>query len=582
MEKKQLPVGTDNFEEVIEKDFYYVDKTELINEMFENQSKVYLFTRPRRFGKSLNLSMLKHFFGINANKSLFDGLKINKNKKLCDKYQNKYPVISITLKSIQGNSYIFARNMFQATIGDKAREFDYLLESSKLNETDKESFKQLIKLNTTNKSIDAPMYEMNDTLLGKSLLILTSLLYKHYGIKPIILIDEYDVPLAQAFYNNYYNDMITLIRSFFDNGLKTNDNIEFAVLTGCLRISKESIFTGMNNLNVYTVSSKEFSTSFGFTINEVKEMLTYYNRENRFDDAKNWYDGFNIGGNAMFSPWDLVCFTQKIRNDAYAKAESFWTETSSNEIIRTLLDKARDKGSIEAVSNDLERLIAGGTIAKNIVQAITYKDLHDSVDNIWSVMLSTGYLTINGYDKDGNIILSIPNYEIKKAYIEKIQQWFKTCWNQEYQYFNSLAQAFLSGETEKAEEILNEFLVKTISIRDTMGIEDSKESFYHGLILGMLSNEGKSGYSVISNREAGNGYLDICLFTDNRKIGAILEIKLAKNDTDFDNACNKALEQIEKRDYKKIFRPIITKTVYKYGIACRQKLCQIKKAENII
>ena len=580
MEKKQLPVGTDNFEEVIEKDLYYVDKTELISEMFENQSKVYLFTRPRRFGKSLNISMLKHFFSIDSNKSLFDGLKISKNKKLCDKYKNKYPVISITLKSIQGNNYIFARNMFQATIGDKAREFEYLLKSSKLNETDKESYKQLVKLNTTNKSMDAPMYEMNDTILGKSLLILSSLLHKHYGIKPIVLIDEYDVPLAQAFYNKYYDNMITLIRSFFDNGLKTNDNIEFAVLTGCLRISRESIFTGMNNLNVYTVSDKEFSTSFGFTNDEVKEMLAYYNREKRFEDAKKWYDGFNIGGNAMFSPWDLICFAQRIRNDENSKAESFWAETSSNEIIRTLLEKASEKELVETVSDELETLIAGGTIAKNIVQAITYKDLYDSIDNIWSVMLSTGYLTVNGYDKDGNTLLSIPNNEIKKVYVEKIQQWFKVCWNKESQYFNSLAQAFLSGDSEKAEEILNEFLVKTISIRDTIGMQDSKESFYHGVILGMLSNEGKSGYSIISNREAGKGYLDICLFTSNRKIGAILEIKLAKNDDDFDNACNKALEQIEKRDYKKIFRPIITKTVYKYAVACRQKFCQIKKADN--
>lgn len=577
MEKKQLPVGTDNFEEVIKDNDYYVDKSDFISEIFANKSKVYLFTRPRRFGKSLNMSMLKHFFSVDADKSLFDGLKISKNNKICEKYHNKYPVISLTLKSVSDNKYSGAFRAFAFLIGHTALHFSFLRKSNKLSEEDISSLNRLIYL--YNNSVEDSKIEQSEEVIKTSFKVLTELLHKHYGVKPIVLIDEYDVPLAQAFYNNYYDKMITLIRGFFDNGLKTNDNIEFAVLTGCLRISRESIFTGMNNLNVYTVSDKEFSTSFGFTINEVKEMLEYYEREERFEDAKKWYDGFNIGNNAIFSPWDLICFAQKIRNDADAKAESFWTETSSNEIIKTLLEKASEKGKIETVSNELETLIAGGSVTKNIVQAITYKDLYDSIENIWSVMLSTGYLTQKGYDKEGNTILSIPNNEIKKVYIEKIQQWFKVCWNKESQYFNSLAKAFLSGDSEKAEEILNEFLAKTISIRDTMGMQDSKESFYHGVILGMLSNEGGSGYFVISNRETGNGYLDICLFTTNRKTGAILEIKLAKNDDDFNNACDKALDQIEKRDYSKIFRPIVTPTVYKYGIACRQKFCQIRKKE---
>lgn len=582
MEKKQLPVGRDNFEDIIRKGLYYVDKTNLINEMFANESGVYLFTRPRRFGKSLNISMLKHFFSIDGDRSLFDGLKISKNKELCEKYQNKHPVISLTLKSVQGDNYIFARNMFQATVCDEIRKFYFLLESSKLDETDKESYKSLIKFNKTDKAMDAPIYEMNDSLLGKSLLILSQLLYKHYEVKPIILIDEYDVPLAQAFYNNYYDKMITLVRSFFDNGLKTNDNIEFAVLTGCLRISRESIFTGMNNLKVFTVSQEKFSTCFGFTENEVKDLLNYYDRGNRYEDAKKWYDGFNIGNNAMFSPWDVICFAQDIRNNETAKAESYWTETSSNHIIRTLLEKASEKETIDKVSDELETLVSGGTVAKNIVQALTYKDLYDSVDNIWSVMLSTGYLTIKDQDKKGNLILAIPNYEIKRVYIEKIQEWTKTVWNQESQNLNSLARAFLSGEPEKAQSILNNYTSTTIGLRDSMRQKDSKESFYHGIILGMLSNEGKSGYTVKSNREAGKGYLDICILSKDMKTGAILEIKLAKKDDDYDNACNKALEQIEKRNYTKIFRPIVTKTVYKYGIACRHKFCQIRQGETEI
>lgn len=580
MEKKQLPVGTDNFENVIRKGLYYVDKTDFINEIFANESSVYLFTRPRRFGKSLNMSMLKYFFSIDADKSLFDGLKISKNKKLCEKYQNKYPVINLTLKSISDNKYSGAFRAFAFLIGYTALQYSFLRKSDKLSKEDISSLNRLIYY--YNNSIEASKIEEEEEVIKTSLKVLTGLLYKHYGVKPIVLIDEYDVPLAQAFYNKYYDDMITLIRGFFDNGLKTNDNIEFAVLTGCLRISRESIFTGMNNLKVFTVSQENFSTCFGFTENEVREMLKYYDRESRYEDAKKWYDGFNIGNNAMFSPWDVICFAQDIKNNETANAESYWTETSSNEIIRTLLEKASKKEIIDKVSEELETLVAGGVVAKNIVQAVTYKDLYDSIDNIWSVMLSTGYLTIKGYDKDGNILLSIPNNEIRLVYIEKIMKWTKTLWNQGSKDLNSLAKAFLAGEPEKAEEILNGFLDSTISIRDSMGMQDSKESFYHGVILGMLSNEGKSGYSVLSNREAGNGYLDICLFTKNKKTGAILEIKLAKSDDDYDNTCNKALEQIEKRDYSKVFRPIVTKTVYKYGIGCRLKYCQIKQGETEI
>lgn len=571
MEKKQLPVGFDIFDDIIRNNFYYIDKTGLIEEMFANKSSVYLFTRPRRFGKSLNISMLKHFFSLDSDKSLFDGLKISENKELCEKYQNKFPVISLTLKSVQGNNFTFARNMFQATVGDEASKFDFLLESNKLNAKEKKTYRQLIELNTTNKAMDAPIYEMNDSILGKSLLILSQLLYKHYGIKPIILIDEYDVPLAQAFYNNYYDEMVALVRSFFDNGLKTNNNIEFAVLTGCLRISRESIFTGMNNLKVYTVTQNKFSNRFGFTEDEVKELLAYYGRENRYEDAKKWYDGFRIGDQSMFSPWDVICFAQDIRDDETARAESYWTETSSNDIISTLLLKADEK-----VKSEIETLISDGTVTKHIKQSITYGELYKTVDNIWSVMLSTGYLTILDIDERENCTLAIPNYEIKRVYVEKIKEWFKESLSSQTKTLTQFQQAFLEGNTEYIGNTFNQFLRNTVTLHSSSRQKLQMESFYHGILLGLLSSEYFKSLVVKSDFEAGKGYCDICITSEDLRTGAIIEIKYSKTDRGMEKACDTALRQIERRKYTDVFNRRQTKTIYKYGIACRQKYCVVK------
>ena len=571
MEKKQLPVGRDNFEDIIRRDLYYVDKTELIEEMFANESSVYLFTRPRRFGKSLNMSMLNYFFSMDSDKTLFDGLKISKNKEICEKYQNKYPVISMTLKGVQGNNFIFAKNMFQATVGDEARKFKFLLNSPKLDVDDKDSYRKLIELNKTNKAMDAPIYEMNDSILGKSLLILSQLLYKHYGVKPIILIDEYDVPLAQSFYNNYYDKMVTLVRSFFDNGLKTNNNIEFAVLTGCLRISRESIFTGMNNLNVYTVLEDKFSNRFGFTNEEAKELLAYYGAENRLEDAKKWYDGFNIGGNAMYSPWDLLLFAQEVRDNNTARPRSYWTETSSNDIICTLLSKADEK-----VISDIETLISGGTVTKQIKQSITYGELYKTVENIWSVMLSTGYLTILNIDEKENCTLAIPNYEIKKVYIEKIKEWFKISLSSQTETLTKFQQAFLEGNTEYIENTFNQFLRNTVTLQSTSRQKLQMESFYHGILLGLLSSEYFTSLVVKSDFEAGKGYCDICITSQDLRTGAIIELKYSKTDKGMEKACDTALRQIERRKYTDVFNRRQTKTIYKYGIACRQKYSVVK------
>ena len=436
---------------------------------------------------------------------------------------------------------------------------------------DKDNYRQLIELNKTNKAMDAPMYEMNDSVLGKSLLILSQLLYKHYGIKPIALIDEYDVPLAQAFYNGYYDRMITLVRSFFDNGLKTNNNIELAVLTGCLRISRESIFTGMNNLKIYTVSQKKFSTCFGFTESEVKELLAYYGCENRYEDAKKWYDGFKIGNQSVFSPWDVICFAQDIKNNETAKAESYWTETSSNDVISTLLSKADEK-----VKAEIETLIDGGTVTKKIRQSITYGELYKTIDNIWSVMLSTGYLTILNIDEKENYTLTIPNYEIKKVYIEKIKDWFKESLSSQTETLTDFQQAFLDGNTEYIEDTFNQFLRKTVTLHSSSRQKLQMESFYHGILLGLLSSEYFDSLVVKSDFEAGKGYCDICLTSEDLKTGAIIELKYSKTDKGMEKACDTALRQIERRKYTDVFNRRATKTIYKYGIACRQKYCVVK------
>ena len=571
---KRLPIGYDIFDDVIKKDFYYVDKTLFISDLVKNGSLVNLFTRPRRFGKSLNMSMLRHFFSIGADKTLFNGLKISDDKEFCEKYQGKFPVISISLKCVEGNNYDVARNLLLSMVTRVANDYRYILESNRLDQSDKEDFVRVLNLYKSDEKADKEMRKKNDGTLGESFYILSKILYKHFNKKTIILIDEYDVPLASGFYNGYYDNIISLIRNFFSNALKTNEYLELAVLTGCLRIAKESIFTGLNNFKVFTVSDKDFSSSFGFTHSEVYEMFKYYGVEDKFEAAKKWYDGYHIGDNHIFASWDVINYASILRNYPEENPSSYWAQTSSNRIIKTLLEMVD-----ENIVTDLETLTSGGTVTKNIKHDITYNELYSSVDNIWSVMLATGYLTViekKYSDIEEYCVLAIPNYEIRKVYKEQIEEWFKYGLKNKKTQLTELQKAFLSGDAETAENVFNDFLINTISLRDDMQQEDAKESFYHGILLGLLSSEYAKGCLVRSNKEAGKGYCDIYLTSSDRKTGAIIELKLAKSDDEFDSTCDKALEQINSRQYTDVFRPIITKTIYKYGISCRQKYCRIK------
>ena len=567
---KRLPIGSDIFDDVIQNDYYYVDKTMLIKELVDRGSYVSLITRPRRFGKSLNMSMLRHFFRIGSDKTLFDGLKISEDKEFCEKYQGQYPVIAISLKEANCNNFDDTKDRLYTAVGDEASRFSFLLDSDKLNEREKLVYKSLIKINTESKP-GVGIYDMDEKVLASSLQKLSYLLYKHYGKKVIILIDEYDVPISHGYYNKYYSDIISLIRNFLGFALKTNEYLKFAVLTGCTRVSKESIFTGLNNFKVFTVADEGFSTYFGFTESEVMEMFKYYGVEDKYNEAKDWYDGFRVGKQSLFASWDVINYVSELMDNPDAKPESYWAQTSQNIVIKELLENGDSN-----VRDKIETLIAGGTISEDIVHDITYGELNDSVEHVWSMMLSTGYLTALGKDENGKFILAIPNNEVKSVYVRKIRDWFKFGLSKKNVELTQLQKAFLTGDAEMAENIFNDFLSEIISVRDNMQQQDAKESFYHGILLGLLSSEYAKGCSVKSNQEAGKGYCDICLTSSDRKTGAIIELKLAKSDDEFDSACDEAIEQINSRQYTKVFRPIITKTIYKYGIACRQKYCKIK------
>ncbi len=574
---KRLPIGSDIFDDVIQNDYYYVDKTMLIKELVDRGSYVSLITRPRRFGKSLNMSMLRHFFRIGSDKTLFDGLKISEDKAFCEKYQGQFPVIAISLKEANCNNFNDTKIRLYTAVGDEASKFCFLLDSDKLNEREKLVYKSLIKINTESKP-GVGIYDMDVGVFADSLQKLSYLLYKHYGKKVIILIDEYDVPISHGYYNRYYSDIISLIRNFLGFALKTNEYLKFAVLTGCTRVSKESIFTGLNNFKVFTVADEGFSTYFGFTESEVMEMFKYYGVEDKYNEAKDWYDGFRVGKQSLFASWDVINYVSELRDNPNAKPKNHWAQTSQNIVIQQLLEK-----DSPSVRDKIETLIAGGTISERIIHDITYGELNDSIEHnvneshIWSVMLSTGYVTILGEDSEGKSILAIPNKELIQVFKDKVENWFIRGLVKKNAELTQLQKAFLTGDAETAESIFNDFLSETITLRDDMRQEDAKESFYHGILLGLLSSEYAKGCSVKSNQEAGKGYCDICLTSSDRKTGAIIELKLAKSDDEFDSACDEAIEQINSRQYTKVFRPIITKTIYKYGIACRQKYCMIKQ-----
>lgn len=557
---KKIPVGIDSFEKIRKYGFYYIDKTRLIEQIMQNWSEVSLFTRPRRFGKTLNMSMLRSFFELGTDKSLFDGLYISKNKELCEEHMGKYPVIFFSLKSVEGLKFENARYRIIEMIGREAQRYEFLAESDKLSDNEKAQYKALIAL-------DNGKYTMDDDILISGIQMLSHLLYKHYGQKTVILIDEYDVPLDKAFENGYYKEMVSLIRGIFGMALKTNDSLQFAVLTGCLRISKESIFTGLNNFEVLSILNTQYDEAFGFTDGEVKQILEDYNLSDHYPDVKEWYDGYHFGNTDIYCPWDVIRYCKNLCADPVALPEDFWSNSSGNAMVRRFIDKADIR-----TKNEIERLIAGEDIEKDISQELTYDEIDKSIENLWSVLFTTGYLTHKGCTESGRYRLTIPNKEVRNLFIRKIREWFSDVTRNDGKTLEEFCNAFVDKDPRKIEQIFGDYLWNTISIRDTATAKDKKENFYHGILLGLLGY--KASWLIKSNAESGTGYSDILVEVPDNRTGIVIELKYAE-DGDMDAACSRALEQIEEKEYVDKLRQDGMRNFIKYGIACFKKDCKV-------
>lgn len=560
----KLPVGIDNFEKLRRNNFYYVDKTKLIEQTLNNWSEVTLFTRPRRFGKTLNMSMMRSFFEIGTDKTLFDGLYISKNTTLCDAHMGKYPVIFISLKDVEGLSYNEAFQIFSRMIGNEISRVSFLADSDKLTFFEREQFKGLLRIENGKFIFD------KDTFTA-SLKLLSQLLYKHYGQKVVMIIDEYDVPLDKAYQNGYYSEMVSLIRGLFGQALKTNDYLQFAILTGCLRISKESIFTGLNNFEVISIMDSRYDECFGFTDAEVKEILENFNLSDHYADVKKWYDGYHFGNTDIYCPWDVVRYCKSLCADPMAKPQDYWSNSSGNSLVRSFIDKADVQ-----TKDEIERLIAGECIEKEISLELTYDELDKSIANLWSVLFTTGYLTKQGVTEDGKVRLSIPNKEIKNLFIKKIREWFSDTTANDGKTLEEFCNAFMEKNTEKIEQLFGNYLWNTISIRDTAVAKEKKENFYHGILLGLLSY--KASWLIKSNAESGTGYSDILIEAPDNRTGIVIELKYAENG-DMDTACNEALQQIEEKSYVDKLRQDGMRNFIKYGIACFKKDCKVAVAD---
>lgn len=561
MKKLKLPTGIDNFEKIRTGNYYYVDKTSLIEQVLENGSEVTLFTRPRRFGKSLNISMLQHFFKIGTESSLFDGLYISKKQELCDNYLGKYPVIAISLKGVNADSYQKACAQFIRVINREARRFQFLLDSDRLSKVEKELYLELLTR------------RMEEDTIASSLQELTELLEIHYGQRVVVLIDEYDVPLAKAHENGYYNEMVLLLRNLFGNALKSNPSLAFAVLTGCLRIAKESIFTGLNNFKVYSISNTEFDETFGFTDAEIKEMLRYYKMDARYDEVKEWYDGYRFGKVDVYCPWDVVNYCNDHLNNPDAVPENYWMNTSGNNVINHFIDSINEPNML--TKTELEWLVNGKTVIKKIDEMITYNELYSTIDNLWSTLFMTGYLTQRNRESDGRYCLAIPNREIQNIMIERILTLFQNEVKEDGKMAENFCKALIEENTTEIERLLTLFMQKTISIRDTFVRKSFKENFYHGILLGILSY--KSSWRVTSNRESGEGFSDILIEVGDSNIGIVIEVKYANDKQSLENACKEALEQIDTKDYEQVFRQEEIQQIVKYGIAFQSKKCCVRK-----
>lgn len=560
----KLPVGMDSFEKIRRENFFYIDKTKLIEQFLEQWGKVNLFTRPRRFGKTLNMSMLKSFFEIGADRELFEGLSISENKELCAQYLGKFPVIFISLKDVDGLSFEEARYCMMEVIGGEAERFSFLQESNQLSENEKSRYRALINLQNGR-------YTMSD-LLASSLKTLSQLLQKHYGQETIILIDEYDVPLDKAFQHGYYKEMVSLIRGIFGQALKTNDALKFAVLTGCLRISKESIFTGMNNFKVLSITDTRFDEQFGFTDEEVQKLLKAYHLEDHFVETKEWYDGYHFGDADVYCPWDVINHVDRLRSEAGAEPQSYWMNTSGNDLVKRFVEKAD-----RTTRDEIERLIEGEAIEKAIRLDLTYDEIDNSIDNLWSVLFTTGYLTQVGKSERNVYKLIIPNKEVREVFVLQIQEWFQQTILREKEPMNALCEAFEVGNAEEIQKRLTKILTNMISVLDIKARDDEKENFYHGLLLGLLRCE--TTWLIQSNAESGDGFADILIEPEDPDAGIIIEVKYAKTVAELEKACERAMLQIQERRYEERLQNEGRKEILAYGIAFCKKRCRVMVME---
>ena len=556
--KKKLPIGIENFSKLQKEDFYYVDKTGLIEAILNNWGEVSLFTRPRRFGKSLNMNMLRQFFEIGTDPALFDGLYIAQNKTLCQEYMGKYPVVSISLKGIAADNFEDARKFLISTIIREARRLQYLLNSENLSELDKRMFMDLLDKG------------MEEETLVSSLQVLSELLEIHYGTKVIVLIDEYDVPLAKANENGYYDEMVLLLRNLFGNVLKTNDSLKFAVLTGCLRIAKESIFTGLNNFKVHSITDAAFDEYFGFTDDEVREMLHYYGLDDHYGIVKEWYDGYRFGNTEIYCPWDVINYCCDHLSSPSTAPKNYWINTSGNDVVNHFIDSMDQDGQL--TRSELETLVNGGTVQKDICEELTYREQYSTIDNLWSTLFMTGYLTQRG-TPDGTLYnLAVPNREVRNILTRHVMTRFKNDVKKDGEMVRNFCDALYEGRPEEVERLFRDYMAKTISVRDTFVQKTYKENFYHGLLLGILSFKG--GWMVHSNRESGNGFSDIMIRIDDSDTGIIIEVKYDEKG-DLEAECKKALRQIDATGYTEALHQEDVTRILKYGIACRRKDCMV-------
>ena len=563
MEKKlKLPVGIDGFEKIRRNGFYYIDKTKLIEQLFLNWGEVNLFTRPRRFGKTLNMSMLKSFFEIGTDTSLFDGLYVSENKELCEQHQGQYPVIFLSLKDVEGLSFSEAKRKCIQLIKREAERFYDLKNSERLLDIDKKNYCRLL---------DMTVQEEDSDIVSSSIKMLSALLYKHYGKKTVILIDEYDVPLDKAFQHGYYKEMVHFIRGLLGEALKTNDSLSFAVLTGCLRVSKESIFTGLNNFKILSITDTRFDEQFGFTDTEVRKLLLDYHLEDRFEEVKEWYDGYRFGNADVYCPWDVINFVDRAKDDKEAKPEAYWINTSGNDLVKRFIDKAN-----KTTKNEIERLINGEAIEKELRLDLTYEEVDQSIENLWSVLFTTGYLTQSGRNEDGAYRLIIPNREVREVFRLQINEWFKKSIFSNTERLTAFWKAFEEGDTEGVEQYLNRVLSNSISVFDTKARKEEKESSYHNLLVGILT--GNADWLVKSNVEAGEGFADIIVETDDPDAGIVAELKYTKNFDDMKMTCQKAIDRIRDRRYQEYLLNDDRKDIRLYGITfCKKRCCAISE-----